>query len=244
MADSRYPEAIQKPTYPQYTNLALGEGLADQLMALVNHHLDKQYKQARITGADYAQVLTGSITAVLQFSTQYLLGILLIDEQKAKLLAEVELVGIEKEKLEAELALIELQKAELRYKIEELLPLQKQQIELQNLKLQQEGLLIAAQVDKIEKEIEFLTAKILTEQANTQAGIAAGDSLIGRQMSLLAAQKLGFSGDIQIKAAKVHADYDAVFQSVQENPGDSTLAEAATGLLSSAATTAAAIAAT
>jgi hypothetical protein len=66
-------------------------------------------------------------------------------------------------------------------------------------------------------EIEYLTAKILTEQANTM-DIADPMSLIGKQISLLTAQRIGFAGDIQTKTAKLHADYDAVLQSVQENP--------------------------
>jgi len=36
----------------------------------------------------------------------------------------------------------------------------------------------------------------------------------------LLAQKLGFAGDIETKTAKLHADYAAVFQSVQEVPED------------------------
>ena len=260
--DSRFPDAVQKPTFPQFTNLALGEGLVDQLMTTVNHHLSVQYKAGRINGSDFANVYVGSLSSVMQFSTQYLLGILLIDEQKDKARAETSLIGKQEEKIDGELALIELQKAELRFRIEELLPLEKQRIELENLKVQQEGLLIAAQIskitaeiaflaaqeammlkqaDKIDKEIEFLGWKIETEKANTIAGIAASNSLIGRQMSLLAAQKLGFAGDIQVKAAKVYADYDAVFQSVQENPGDATLGGQATGLLGSAASTASSI---
>jgi len=257
--NSRYPDAVQKPTYPQFTNLALNEGLVDQLMATVNHHLDLQYNQGRLTGSDFAQVYVGSLQSVMQFSTQYLLGILLIDEQKAKALAETSLIAKQEDKIDGELALIELQKAELRYRIEELLPLEKQRLELEAVKIQQEGLLIAAQItkidaeidylqaqeammlkqaEKIDKEIEFLDWKIATERANTVDG-AGG--LIGRQMSLLAAQKLGFAGDIQVKAAKVYADYDAVFQSVQENPGDSTLGGGAVGLLGSASSTAGAI---
>lgn len=260
--DSRMPDAIQNPTYPQFTNLALNEGLVDQLMTTVNHHLNEQYKKQRISGADFAQVYTGSIGHVLQFATQYLLGILLIDEQKADLSASASLKEKQEEKIEGELALIELERIKLKYQIEELLPLEKARLELEVEKVRQEGLLIAAQIlkidaeidylvaqeamllkqaEKIDKEIEFLDAKILTERANTEAGIAASDSLIGKQKELLSAQKLGFAGDIQVKAAKVHADYDAVFQSVQEVPQDVLLHAPATTLLSKADTTAASI---
>lgn len=246
-----------KVTYPQYTNLALGEGLVDQLMATVNHHLDVQYDQGRISGSDFANVYVGSIAAVMQFSTQYLLGTMLIDEQKSKADAETSLLGKQELKIDGELALIALQEAELRYRIEQLLPLEKQRLELEVIKTQQEGLLITAQItkidaeitylaaqeammlkqaDKIDKEIEFLTAKIATELANTQDG-AAG--LIGKQIELLVAQRLGFAGDIQVKAAKVYADYDSVVESVAET--GLPLGDGAVDLLIAASSTAEAI---
>lgn len=248
---------IDVPTYPHFTNLALGEGLVDQLMATFNFHLDSQYNQGRISGADFAQVYVGSISAVMQYSTQYLLGIMLIDEQKAKAGAEVSLMEKQEEKIEGELALIALQEAELRYRIEQLLPLEKQKLELEVIRVQQEGLLIEAQIrkidaeinmliaqevlmekqaDKIDKEIEFLGWKIQTEEANTVDG-AAG--LIGKQMELLVAQRLGFAGDIQVKVAKVYADYDSVVESVGET--GLPLGSGATGALSDASSTAALI---
>ena len=47
--------AIDTLTYPQYTNLNLGDGLFDQLMATVQDKLDKQYDLQRIRGAEYAK---------------------------------------------------------------------------------------------------------------------------------------------------------------------------------------------
>jgi hypothetical protein len=75
--------------------------------------------------------------------------------------------------------------------------------------------LITQQIAKLAKEIELLTAKIATELGNTQD---VGSGLIGRQMSLLAAQKYAFAGDIRTKIAKMHADFQSVVQSVQEVP--------------------------
>ena len=282
------PEDTQTPTYPQYTNLALNEGLFDQLMKSVEHHLDAQYEKNRIRGDKYAEVYIGSIQGVMQNTTQYLLGVMLIDEQKAKAEAEISLVETQEAKLVVETELIELEKIRLKYTIEELLPLEKDKLALEVTRVEQEGFLIAAQILKVEaevlhmvqqqelwdaqelkitaeiaylaaqeammikqalkidKEIEFLTAKIVTETANTQAGIAASGSLIGKQISLLTAQKLGFAGDLQIKAAKLIADYDAVFQGVQETPGAATLSGTpalhnALAGINSAQTTAAAI---
>ena len=251
------PENIQDPKFPQYTNLALKEGLFDQLMSSVDFHLDKQFKSNRLTGADYAKVYVGSIQGVMQNTTQYLLGIMLIDEQKQKAQAEIELVEKQTEKMDVEIDLLELEKIKLRYQIEEMLPLEKQKLEWEVLRTEQEYLLLKEQIlkviaevtlinaqvsltnaqtslagkqeDKIDKEIEFMTYKILTEKANTISGVAATDSLIGKQMSLLTAQKLGFAGDLKIKAGKLHADYDAVAQGVLEIPENTTLAATGSG---------------
>lgn len=242
-------------TAPGFTNLALGEGLVDQLMATVNHHIDLQYKQNRLKGSDFAQVYVGSINSVMQFSTQYLLGTLLIDEQKGKLTAETSLTVKQEEEIEMRIGILELEQEKLRFEIDQLFPLQvlKTQAEIdlinaQILKINEEvDHMIAQQALwvkqglKLDKEIAFMTAKIVTETANTSAGIADAGSLIGRQMSLLAAQKLGFAGDLQIKLAKVYADYDAVFQSVQEVPEDATLHPQAVSSLGAAVTTANAI---
>ena len=126
-------------------------------------------------------------------STQYLLGTMLIEQKK--------------EALELQNAILELERQKLKFQIDFLLPLELD-------KLAQELLLITAHVAKINKEIEFITAKILTETANTDGSGVTEDSVVGRQVALLRAQKLGFAGDIEGKIAKLHADYASVFQSV------------------------------
>lgn len=270
---------VQVPTYPQYTNLALGEGLFDQLMKSVEHHLDLQYTKNRIKGSEYAEVYVGSIQAVMQYTTQYLLGTMLINEQKAQAEATIALTEVQEKQVEAQTELIELEKLKLQYQIEQILPLEKEKLAAEVIRITQEGLLIEAQIRKIDaeilnliqqeilmvkqgekidaeismlaaqesmllkqalkidQEILFMQAKIITERVNVEAGLAAGDSLLGRQISLLGAQKLGFAGDLQVKAAKVYADYDAVFQGVQETPEDATLHSGATDMLGKASTT-------
>jgi hypothetical protein len=184
-------------TYPQYTNLALNEGLFDQLMATVKYHLDKEYDGHRIRGDAYSKVYLGSMEAVMGNTTQYLLGVMLIKEQKAQ--------------LELENELLELKKEELRFKIDFVYPLEVQ-------KLEQELLLIIAQVDKIAQEILFIIQKVKTETANTDGSDVTEDSVVGRQVALLRTQKLGFAGDIEAKVAKMHNDYAGIFQTVQEVP--------------------------
>lgn len=238
MQSTYTPETIKDAKYPQFTNVKLNEGLFDQLMAAVDHHLDKQYKAQRIRGTDYAQAYVGSMQGVMQNATQYLLGQLLIEEQGAKLTAETSLTEKNEQKIDAEIDLIELEKEKLRFEIEQLYPLQKLKVEAEirlidaNIlkvteeinHMQAQQVLWVKQGEKIDKEIEFLTAKIVTETANVTAGIADDQSLVGRQITLLQAQKMGFGGDLYIKASKIHADYDGIYQSIQEaNVGDAAI---------------------
>jgi len=250
-----FPNNIQDPTFPQYTNLALNEGLFDQLMQSVSFHLDKEYTKQRLRGTEYAKVYVGAIASVMQNTTQYLLGTMLFKDQQQKMAAEIDFIQTQEKQIEVNIELAELEKIKLEYEIEQILPLQKTKlqseidlIDAQELKVDAEVSHMTAQQalwtkqgNKIDKEITFLTSKIATEDANTQSGIATADSLVGRQNTLLKAQRYGFAGDMQIKAAKLHADYDAVFQSVQEVPADVLLHPPATALISAAETTAASI---
>lgn len=198
------------PTYPQYTYLALGEGLFDQLMTAVRHHLDIEYKANRITKDTYSKVYLGAMEAALGNSTQYLLGSLLIEEKAAQLAAEIEKIREETRQIE--------------FQTDHLLPAQLEKLNAEIELLGAQLLLTQAQTLKTEKEIEFLDAKILTEKANVDETIADLGSLVGRQIDLLRIQGLGFAGDLEGKAAKMHADYDSLFQSVNEDPDAPTLA--------------------
>lgn len=177
-------------TYPTFTNHALGEGILDQLMAAVDHHVKKQYDESRIQNDTYGTVYLGALEVAMTQSVQFLLGQLLLDEKRR---------GLD----------LSNQKAE--FEIEFLLP---KQLELIN-----------KNIEKITKEIEFLTAKIQTEKSNTEGGIADATSLVGKQITLLTAQRLGFAGDIQVKVGKLYSDYDAIFQSVQEFEQATNLAD-------------------
>lgn len=189
-------------TYPNYTNLGLNEGVFDRLMIAAKAHIAEEFKAGRINAADYGQVFLGVTEGAMQYATQYLLGMLLIEEKRRAQ---------------------DLANQKLEYELEELLPLDadlkraqinKINAEISLMTKQEE--LIDNQILKLIKEIAFLDAKIQTELANTDETIPDAGSLIGKQLSLLTAQRLGFAGDIYAKVGKLWADYDAVFQSVQE----------------------------
>lgn len=86
-----------------------GTGAFDVLMRTVADHLDSQYKESKITGSDYANIYLGSLTAVLQQSSQYLLGseqlnkqLLLLDAQIKNMELQSELVEAQVRKMDAD----------------------------------------------------------------------------------------------------------------------------------------------
>jgi hypothetical protein len=223
----------QTVTYPGFTTLGLESGLFDQLMIAMKAHIHEEYKQQRITSADYSRVFLGIMESALTNTSQFLIAGLLLDLQKQKIEAEIALIELEGEKLRYEIdfmypaQLIKLEQEGLLIAAQVLLAeaqVLKTEAEIDKIRAEIELLilqeaLIAAQILKIEKEIEFLTAKIATEWANTVDGFDPG-SVIGRQTTLLKAQQLGFAGELQVKISKLHADYAAVYESVQESGVD------------------------
>ena len=219
----------QTVTYPGFTTLGLESGLFDQLMIAMKAHIHEEYKQQRITSADYSRVFLGIMESALANTSQFLIAGLLLDLQKQKIEAEIRLIDLEGEKLRFEIdfmypaQLLKLQQeglliaAQIKLADAQILKTEAeiQKIAAEILMLESQKLLIDAQINKINKEIEFLTAKIATEWANTTENFVPG-SVIGRQTTLLKAQQLGFSGELHAKVAKLHADYAAVYESVNE----------------------------
>jgi len=82
-----------------------GDGMFDDLMEAVTMHLTAQYKLGRVTGVEYANVLTASIEASMSNSVNYVLNKLNPD----KTLAEIELIEKQKEKIDAEILIANAQ---------------------------------------------------------------------------------------------------------------------------------------
>jgi hypothetical protein len=224
------PTAKDTPqTYPNYTNLGLEEGVFDRLMLASKAHVQQEFEAGRINAAAYGNVFLGITEAAMQSATQYLLGMLLIDEKRRG-------QDLANQKLEYELEVLLPAQYDKLLVETDLLKAQINKISKELEKMTAEISLMGKQEDKLDKEIEFLSAKIMTERANTEAGIAEAGSLIGKQLSLLTAQRMGFAGDIRAKLAKLEADYAAVYQSVQEVEAETSLGPAATDLMGPAGT--------
>ena len=72
-----------------------GTGVFDQLMNTVNMYLEDQYQNNRLKGTDYANVMLGSIQAVLQSSLQFTLQEQLTEAQIENALKDIELKNAE-----------------------------------------------------------------------------------------------------------------------------------------------------
>ncbi len=192
-----------------------GDGVFDVLMRATKAHLDAEFKENRIKGAEYSQVYLGSLTAVLESSLRFLLD-------KDKAFYEIALVEAQVRLADAQVRLVE------------------KQIERED----QEALLRAAQIAKINREIEtmdisdnLLTAQVLlsqaqkistdaqsalviqkttTEKAQTRAAGVDVDSVVGKQKSLYQAQTDGFLRDSEQKAAKLLTDSWVVRRTTDE----------------------------
>lgn len=200
------PSALTNMPVERLTEAKLtGKGVFDVLMQSVKLHLEQEYNQNRIRGTEYSQVYLGSLTAILEQATRFLLD-------KDKSFYEIALVEAQVRLAEAQVRLVE------------------KQIEKED----QEAALRAAQVAKINREIltmnisdNLLTAQVLLTQAqkistdaqsalviqktNTEKAqtLAAGvdvDSVVGKQKALYQSQIDGFKRDAEQKAARTMID--------------------------------------
>ncbi len=196
-----------------------GDGVFDKLMTSVTAHVERQYSNSRITGADYANVYLGSLTTVLNQSSTFLLQseqlnkqLLLLDEQIANVQANSELVAAQKDKMEADTALSIKQLEVLQAQIEqsnastELTNQQKTNAEAQYD-------LILKQQDKADKETALLDQKLTTEIAQTTGDETTVKGILGKQMELIQKQAEGFDRNAEQKLVKMMIDTWTVRQS-------------------------------
>lgn len=73
-------------------------------------------------------------------------------------------------------------------------------------KLQAEFDVLVKQLAKVDAESALLLQKTTSEQAQTQGGVIAGDSMLGRQNALYVAQTNGYARDAELKVGKAMID--------------------------------------
>ena len=220
-----------------------GAGVFDVLMRAAKTHLDGEFAQNRIKGPEYSQVYLGSLTQILQTSTQFLLeqrksaleAQLLeaqIREIDAKVLlvhAQTELAIQEKKNAENQWLLLAEQKMKMTAETK-LLGQQYNNAVTENDTMLKQQCKLAAEYDlimeqrlKTLEETGLLAQKKVTERAQTVGAGVDEDSVVGRQKELYMAQTNGFTRDAEQKAAKLLVDTWSVRRTTDEGTvADST----------------------
>jgi len=208
------------------TGVVTGDGVFDKLMASVNAQLLEQYKQNRLTGADYANVYLGSMQSAMSQSVAFLLGEQaadkqadLLDQQILQSIAQTNLIEEQtqsEDKQNATDGLIDKQILDL---ISQTATRDNESVEKVNV--------LQEQVLKTEAEQNLINQKTLTEEAQTEDVLsnatvvftpkvvdgegyeitpAVGLGVVGKQQVLFAKQTDGFQRDAEQKATKILMD--------------------------------------
>lgn len=189
-----------------------GSGVFDLLMKATKAHLDQEFEANRIRGNDYATVYLGSVQAVMQTATQFLL-----EKDRAARQAELLQAQIDSELLNQQLTQANIAQTEAQTG---LITQQTANAEAEGLNIPKQGLVLDGQKCKLDAEFDVLLEQKLktvaetallnqrkvTEQAQTVGAGVDEDSVIGRQKALHKAQADGFLRDAEQKAAKIMLD--------------------------------------
>lgn len=199
-----------------------GTGIFDELMEVINQHLERQYSDNRITGKDYAQVYLGSMQSAMSESIKFVLGKQEADK-RAELLAQQILsetknnedggvIDLQKEKLQEEIDLAIAKTAE---SYEGIMASQESTLRENTLNDEKVAQAIAQtaevvasttrqnemhikQIDKVEEEIDLLQSRDLEQIAAT----TRQDNESTKKQLLMDAQTTGFVSDTKVKVFK------------------------------------------
>lgn len=182
-----------------------GNGAFDTLMRAMVGHLEKEFQENRLRGADYANVYLNAMTPVLQNAVVFLLQKDEAANKAALVEAQVRLTEVQIRLAEAELERELLNK--------DLIAKQIEKITQEILNLKAEECLLKAQYDialsqnlQTVAQTSLVNQKVSTEKAQTSGVGIEPNSVIGKQNALYDAQAKGFTRDAEQKAAKIMID--------------------------------------
>lgn len=164
-----------------------GTGIFDVLLRASTLHLQKEFKENRIRGNDYATVYTQLLSAAMGASIQYALQKRISDLQEAKTQAEIDLI------------------------------IQQTATEKANTDFSDVvgGSLLDSQNDKILSDKALIDQKTKTELAQTSDSPAVS-GVIGKQKALYQEQAEGYVTDRLVKGTKIWADIQSVLKNSDE----------------------------
>lgn len=158
-----------------------GSGVFDELMRTVKAHLEGEFNSGRINQDEYANIYLGAMQSTMQTALQFTLQyqvtnqqILLMQEQTRQISKQIELT-------DEQIAQIKVQTASAQYTLDEIMPLQKAQLTVQNQLISEQvtteinkAALTASQKLQVDaqtlltgKQEDLVDEQIKTEAANT-----------------------------------------------------------------------------
>jgi len=196
-----------------------GTGVFDLMMKATKAHLEQEYKQNRIKGAEYATVYLGSLDSTMNAAMQFLLQGRKVGIEEQILEQQLLIAKVAVQKAQIELEILELSKQKVDAEVAQL-HAQTELTTQQTLNAVIEGTVLTAQKCKLDAEYDYtlaqtiksatenslLAQKVVTEKAQTMSLGVDDDSVIGRQKSLYEAQTNGFQRDAEQKVTKILTD--------------------------------------
>ena len=138
-----------------------GNGVFDKFLSLHRLVLDREFKQARIVGKEYSVAFTQTYIANMELAIRFLM-------EKEKQAYEIELLEAQKTQIDKQNELADAQIAQQLYINEHHLPLQTEQLELQNCNLELDCQTKQYNLDYLlPKDLEIKDAQILKMQTDT-----------------------------------------------------------------------------
>nr|DAN41872.1 MAG TPA: hypothetical protein [Caudoviricetes sp.] len=165
-----------------------GQGVLDVLLSTMRLHLDREYKEGRITGKEYSEAFIQAYTVTLEQAIQFLL-------QKEKQAYEIDLLEAQAEKLRKEIKLLDLD-----------ILIKAMQLEMAKIELEMKKIELLIKLGELElarAQLALLKWKIQTERAQTDPTPIRPGSVIGKQNEVLDAQIQGYKRDAEQKAAQI-----------------------------------------
>ena len=179
---------------------------ATELMQLAL--LKEQIEQAKVQ----KKILEAQLLGQLEQNKLLTLQQTKVTAETSHQIKETELLDLRELMMQREYETMALQQAHLtaetdhQLKETELLTLQKTKLSEDIAAVTAQIALMSSQKQKVDADKALSAQKLITEQANTQSGIASPDSLVGKQVGLLGAQTEGFYRDAEQKATKMLLD--------------------------------------
>lgn len=182
-----------------------GKGVFDVLMQSVKLHLEQEYNQNRIRGTEYSQVYLGSMTAILEQSTRFLLDKDKSALEAALIDAQVRLAEAQILKSLADVDLVRAQIAKLE-RDDELVAQQILNMQAEALNIPKQGHLIDAQTALATKEVSLAEAKLANIPKEGAVLDAQGDKINREILTMDISDNLLTAQVLLAQAQKISTD--------------------------------------